>query len=281
MLSPALVKRREVARRVDACLGGHPEVSAILVFGSVASGLADERSDVDLLVICRSSIIPLVQRESILASVGVQWLFHRGADENRLFADQDVAGLVDGVPVEVAYQTVAWISDVLGDVLDRGAITTDKVLFRPYTLPALLQRGWLLRDTDGVVDGWRERARIYPRSLKVYILGHFAPRLRGYTADLVDTAERGLGPGVFIFLLHRAGDALRSILLALNEVFDPADKRTEQTLLPTLRKVPRDFIAILTDVLIGPFDIRGALERARRFQELAAEALAMAESEMR
>jgi predicted nucleotidyltransferase len=278
MLHPDLVRRQEVARRVDECLRDHPDVSAILVFGSVALGLADERSDVDLLVVCRSIIVPIADRAEILSSLGAQWRFHHGADVNRLFADQDVGGIIDDVPVEVAYQTVSWISDVLDDVLDRGAITTDKVSFRPYTLPALLQRAWLLRDKDGVVGGWRERARISPRVLKLNILEHFVPRLRDYTDDLVSNAERGLGPGVFIYLLHNAGDALRSILLALNEVYDPADKRTEQAILPTLQKVPHDLIPRLTNVLVGPFDTRGRIERARLFQQLATETLAMAEA---
>jgi predicted nucleotidyltransferase len=277
MLNPALVRRQEVARRVDECLGDHPDVSAILVFGSVALGLADERSDVDVLVVCRSNIVPLTDRAEILSSLGAQWQFHHGDDVNRLFADQDVGGIIDGVPVEVAYQTVSWISAILDEVLDRGAITTDKVSFRPYTFPALLQRAWLLRDKDGVVGRWRERARIYPRALKMNILEHFVPRLRDYTDDLVSSAERGLGPGVFIYLLHNAGDALRSILLALNEVYDPADKRTEQAVLSTLQKVPPDLIPRLTDVLVGPFDARGRIERARLFQQLAMEALAMAE----
>jgi predicted nucleotidyltransferase len=280
MLSPASVQRREVARRIDKCLGDHPKVSAILIFGSVALGLADERSDVDLLVVCRSTIIPIADRQDLLSSVGAQWFSHRGADVNRLFADQDVGGLVDGVPVEVAYQTVSWISDVLGDVLDRGAITTDKVPFRPYTFPALLQRGWLLRDKDGVVNAWRERAQVYPRALKVNILEHFVPQLRECTDDLVSNAERGLGPGVFIFLLHEAWDALRSILLALNEVYDPADKRTEEAILPTLQTVPRDFLSRLTNVLVGPFDVQGRIDRARLFRQLALEALAMAEDEV-
>jgi hypothetical protein len=110
------------------------------------------------------------------------------------------------------------------------------------------------------------------------ILEHFVPRLRDYTDDLVSSAERGLGPGVFIYLLHNAGDALRSILLTLNEVYDPADKRTEEVVLPTLKQVPHDLIPRLNDVLVGPFDVRGRIERARLFRQLATEALAMADA---
>ncbi|HEY3082320.1 MAG TPA: nucleotidyltransferase domain-containing protein [Chloroflexota bacterium] len=46
-----LEARRAVAGRVDHVFADHPEVSSVLVFGSVASGEVDEHSDVDLLVI--------------------------------------------------------------------------------------------------------------------------------------------------------------------------------------------------------------------------------------
>jgi predicted nucleotidyltransferase len=106
-------------------------VSAVLVLGSVASGLVDERSDIDILVICRSRLIPLAARKHVLPSVGGRWSYHRGPDVHHLFADQDVDGLVEEIPVTIAYQAVAWIENVLIDVFDRGAISTSKVPFRP------------------------------------------------------------------------------------------------------------------------------------------------------
>jgi hypothetical protein len=246
------------------------------VFGSVASGLADDRSDVDLLVICRSRLIPLAARKRVLSTIGERWSFHQGPDVHDLFADQDVDGLVEEIPVTIAYQTVAWIEDVLADVVDHGAITTSKVSFRPYTMPALLLRSWVLRDPDGVVASWRDRARTYPHALRANVLQQLIPRLRDETADLVDAAERGLGPGIFLVHLTRATDALRGILLALNEVFDPADKRADQAVLPTLQRAPRNFLPILTEVLTGPFDSVGMVERAGQFHQLAEEALNLA-----
>ncbi len=275
-----LAHRRSVACRIAHAIEGHPAVSALLVFGSVASGHVDERSDVDLFVICAPDVIPLEERKAPLTQIGTGWRFGDQSQANPLFATYDADGQVDEIFTSLHYQTVAWIETVLRQVLEQGAITTEQMPFRPYTLPALLLRGWLLSDHDGIVARWREQARPFPRRLKRNILSHFAPLLQEQTEELIASAQRHLGPRAFIFHLNWAVDALTSILFALNDLYDPADRRAEQTILPTLARVPQDFLPRLAAILEGPFDAQGALHRARLFQHLAAEALKMAEAEM-
>jgi predicted nucleotidyltransferase len=273
-----LERRRAVARRVDRAFADHPEVSAVLVFGSVASGEVDEHSDVDLLVVSRARLLPLGARRRVLSGLGAGWVFRDRTDHNRLFANADTGGVVDGVPVEVHYQTVPWMSSVLGQVLGRGAITTAALPFRPYTLPGLLRRAWLLTDNDGAVARWREQAAVFPEALRENILRRFVPVLRGHAEELCAGAERGLGARVFVFHLDRAEDALFSVLWALNGVYDPADKRAEQVVLPGLARAPADLLPTLNRVLEGPFDRDGALGRARLFAQLADAVLEMAEA---
>ena len=43
-----LEKRREVAKLISTRLEVHPDVIAVYVFGSVATGHIDDRSDVDM-----------------------------------------------------------------------------------------------------------------------------------------------------------------------------------------------------------------------------------------
>jgi hypothetical protein len=273
-----LQQRRAAARRVGAAFAEHPAVSAVLVFGSVALGHVDERSDVDLLVIYRDELLPARGRAALLAGLGASAWAHQTESrrgENPLFADED-EGEVDGIPVTVHYQTAPWIAEVLDAVIGRGAITTLQVPFRPYTLPALLQRAWVLADHDRQVARWRQEVAVFPAALKRNLLEYFAPRLRACTEELVAGAERRLGPRHFVFFLDRAVDALVGLLFALNDTFDPADRRTERVILPTLARVPAGFIPTLTDVLEGPFDDAGALRRGRLFDRLASEGLQMA-----
>jgi hypothetical protein len=267
--------RRATASRVASVLGDHDHVSSILVFGSVASGHVDDRSDVDLLVVCRSDIVSLPDRRDRLSRLGTEWLFHDQRDDNPIFADRDSDGLIDGIRVTVGYQSARWIGDVLDEVLNQGAITTKELPFRPYTLPALLQRGLVLLDKDREIERWRESVRIYPPRLRQNIVRHFTPLLREYVAEMVATAERELGPQGLIFFLFRASDAMRSILFALNDTYDPADRRMDRTVIPYMPRLPKDYVKRLEDVLVGPFDRLGAIDRARMFKQLADEVIKM------
>ena len=99
------------------------------------------------------------------------------------------------------------------------------------------------------------------------------PVLQENTQALVESAERQLGPGLQLFFLVRAHDALKRILLAVNEVYDPADKREDLTVIPGLEWLPADFVARISYILEGPFHGRGAVERAKLFERLASEVL--------
>jgi len=276
----ALELRQRIAQQVASRLSTHPAVSIVLAFGSVASGQVDERSDVDLLVICQSEILSLSARESLLAPVGTGWRFHE-TQGNPLFAEADVDGLANGVLVTVHYQTVAWIERVLRQVLEQGAITTEQMPFRPYTLLALLERGWLLIDREGLLRSWREQMRPFPAVLKANLLQDFIPRLEEQRDELVATAEREIGPRAFLFHLNWAVDALFEILFVVNEVYDPADRRAERVVLPTLPKLPQQFLPRLTQVLQGPFDVEGARYRAQLFAEITREVLEHAKAQMK
>ncbi|HEV2126592.1 MAG TPA: hypothetical protein VGW38_27855 [Chloroflexota bacterium] len=100
----------------------------------------------------------------LLNQVGTDWHFHDQRQTNPLFPEGDTDGLVDGVPTTVSYQTVPWITEILDQVLHQGAITTTRVPFRPYTLPALLQRSLLLiADKEGIVARWRQEVTMAVR----------------------------------------------------------------------------------------------------------------------
>jgi predicted nucleotidyltransferase len=270
-----------VARRVSDAFAVHPSIGAVLVFGSVALGQVDERSDVDILAICPEELLPSDERLSILAQLGAGWSHNESEVEfdfapggNPLFAAGD-SGRIDDIPVEIAYQTASLIHQVLTQVIEQGAITTSQVPFRPYTLAALVQNAWVLVDRDGLVGEWRKYIATYPIALKRNIIRHFSPRLREYTEGLVAGAERQIGARHFIFHLDRAVDAAVSILFALNDMYDPAERRAERVILPRLKHVPDRFTARLTEILQGPFDNAGALHRARIFEKLAADVLTL------
>jgi predicted nucleotidyltransferase len=279
-MTQVLARRRNVAQRVAKALESRKEVTALLVFGSVASGFVDARSDVDILAVCYPEILPLAERMLLLSKIGVGWIFGSSV-ENRLFSAEDKDGLVDSIPVSLHYHSVHWMDVVVHEVVEHGAITTTRLPFRPYTLVGLLQRAWILFDKEDCIANWRQRASPYPLQLKQNIVRHFIPVLQEEIADLVLTAERLLGAKGFLFHLGRAVDAMCSILYAINGVYDPADRRAEQNILPYLTNVPERFMFRLNQILEGPFTQTEVNGIAQRFMELAEEVIARAEIEIK
>jgi predicted nucleotidyltransferase len=135
--------RREIARQIDHLLGERPEVSSVYVVGSVASGHVDEPSDLDITVLCHPEL-PLSVRKDVLSSIGSEWQFDIRQRLNPIWDAAD-SGLADGINVEVLYQSAFFISEVLDEVMNNGAITTQKIPFRPYTVAGMLQRAWLFK----------------------------------------------------------------------------------------------------------------------------------------
>ena len=270
-----LLPLRSTAERVGTTFASHPAISAVLIFGSVAHGNVDEFSDLDLLLVCRSAIPSVAERRAILNEIGSGWQFDR-QNEGSLFPIVDEDGQIADVLVTVHYQTAGWIDAVLNAVLERGAISTEQMPFRPYTVPALFQRAMVLLDRDGDVARWSEASKNYPSLLQANILRQFIPDLRTHVDELKRTAERDLGARNFIFFLNWAVDDLTSILLALNGVYDPADRRMHTTVMPFLSYLPSDYVARMTEVLEGPFDRQGARHRAQLFESMATEVLRMA-----
>ena len=271
-----LRRRQEIAQRVNTEFDSLPEVICIFVHGSVATGFVDAQSDIDVTCVCADHIIGLDERRSILSQLGVGWTFHDASLDNPIWAECDSDGCIDNVLVSIHYQTASFITHIIDRVIHQGVLTTEEVPFRPYTLIGLLRQAWLLRDTRGFFRQWLAQTEVYPKTLQANILDHFAPLLRAHVTELVSTAERALGPRLFIFFLDRAVDAMASIRYALNERFDPADKRGEQTILPHLVNLPSDFVSRWNAVLEGPFDRSGMVERAHIFENLANEVLSTA-----
>ena len=271
-MNAELVWRQELSRKVAAKLEPHPNILAVLVFGSVASGKVDAASDIDIFVICHD--VPPVQARTALVSPLGLWLEYT-VHEGELFGAVDELVHQNGLRLTLHYQRQDWLEAVITEVL-AGAITTVNVPFRPYTFLGLLHQSQVLLDKRGLVAGWLERSRTYPPRLKDKLLSTFVPQLRDHAAELSETAARNLGLQTFLFHLNWGVDALAGVLLALNEQYDPAAKRFESSVLPLLARKPDDFDQQLHDILVGPFDENGMVKRARAFQTLAEEVIELA-----
>jgi hypothetical protein len=152
--SDPVATRLEIARRVAEGFSAQDGVAATLVAGSVARGLADDLSDIELDVYWSR---PPTDDERTAAVEGAGWGRVYAAVDEHEWADGLAA---DGVKVDVSGFTTSTIDDYLD-----AALAGD-------TEPELQVRATALRDGrvmsgGDLVDGWRDRLEVYPEALAV------------------------------------------------------------------------------------------------------------------
>jgi len=146
--------RKAIADRVAEAYRADPHVAAVLVAGSVARGLADELSDIELDVYWSR---PPTPEERAAAVEGAGWeRVYDEVDEHE-WADGLAA---DGVKVDVSGFTTATIEEYLA-----AALAGD-------TEPELQVRVTAIRDGhplhgQDLIEQWRRRVEVYPEALAV------------------------------------------------------------------------------------------------------------------
>jgi hypothetical protein len=239
MSSPdAIARRRAIARRAAEPYAANSDVAAILLAGSVARGLADDFSDIELDVYWRR---PPTDDERTQAVEGAGW--------ERVYAEEDEHEWADGFRID-------------GVKLDVGAFLTSTIdsylvaaLRRANTEPELQVRITALLHGEALhgaplIEAWRERCAAYPTPLALAMVAKgLALRPRERLDMLVARDD--------VLLLHRdLVDNLQGLLDALfglNRVFTPHPFHKwldwEATLIPLQ---PHDLVRRIRRLLVAP-----------------------------
>jgi len=146
--------RGDIARRVAEGYRAHPHVAVVLVAGSVARGLADELSDIELDVYWSR---PPTSGDREAAVEGAGW--------ERVYAEVDEHEWADGLSADGVKVDVSGFTTTTIDSYVDAALGGD-------TEPELQVRITALRDGrplhgHGLIDGWRRRVEVYPDVLAV------------------------------------------------------------------------------------------------------------------
>lgn len=215
-----MATRLAIAERVAVAYRADPAVAAVLVAGSVARGLADDLSDIELDVYWSRPPTP-EQRSAAVEGAGWERVYDE-VDEHE-WAD----GLsADGVKVDVSGFTTSTIEAYLDAALDGD------------TEPELQVRVTALRDGRplhgrDLVERWRRRVEVYPEALAVAMVEQgLALRSRERLEMLAARDD--------VVLLHRdVTDGIQGVmdaLFGLNRVWCPHPHHKwlewEATLLP-------------------------------------------------
>jgi len=266
---------RAVAQRVADDLPAGI-VEEVVLTGSVSRGVADELSDIEMLVVTREPL-ELEQCFGVARAAGLDALDTWGP---RGGPEQRVSGYRDGVPLELIWWS-ARHAETRIDALLAGD---------PSSAGDALVHGVPLR-TSGLLAAWQDRLRAYPPELAAARIEDAALRWGGFAPAGVLTIAR---PGDRLALTEWLVDSATrvvTIVFALNGVWQPTSKRLAARVAPLARKPdrlaerieealtepdPRRALRVMTDlqldtVLLAPSGPH--VDRARTWLTEAAEIL--------
>jgi hypothetical protein len=207
----ATARTLELRTVAQAIAGALPElVDEVVVTGSVSRGVADDVSDIEMLVVTRDQL-ELAECFEIAAVCGLTGLDTWGRQG---VPTKRVSGYRDGIPIELIWWSRA-----------HGEAAIDAIFGGEITASAdAIANGIGLR-TSGLLAQWQERLRHYPDELAHAEIEDAALTWGGFTPAGLLTIAR---PGERLALLERmVDDASRvvRIVFAVNRVWRPTLKR--------------------------------------------------------
>lgn len=197
-----------------------PQVEAVVLGGSHATGSAGPGSDIDLYVYQREQIpvavrAKIAEESSCYAEVNNQ--FWESGDE---WIDART-----GIHVDVMFRTLAWIEAQLDRVLRRheASVGYTTCLWHNVRTSALMfDREHWFEDLQRYAD------QPYPEPLRQAIVAKNHPILRETASSYLYQLRRAASRGDLVSLNHRVAALLASyfdILFAINRVPHPGEKR--------------------------------------------------------
>jgi hypothetical protein len=202
------VELRSLAQRVADALP--TTVEEVVLTGSVSRGVADDVSDIEMLVVT-SGELQLEECFSLAAACGLTGLGTWGRQGEQT---KRVSGTREGVPVELVWWSRA----------HAGAAVESFFAGSLSSAADALANGVALR-TAGLLADWQERLRHYPDELARAQIEDAALTWGGFAPAGLLTLLR---PGERLALLERmVDDASRvvRIVFALNRIWPPTLKR--------------------------------------------------------
>ena len=231
---------RAIAQQVADALP--TTVEEVVLTGSVSRGVADDVSDIEMLIVTRGEL-ELGDCFSLAADCGLTDLGTWGRQD---VPTKRVSGYRDGAPVELVWWSRAHAETAL-DAVFAGELSG--------TADALAN-GVALR-TSGLLAGWQQRLADYPDELAGAWIEDAALTWGGFAPAGLLTLLR---PGERLALLERmVDDASRvvRIVFALNRVWQPTHKRLAERVAALTHK-PERLAERIEEALTEP-DPRAAL----------------------
>ncbi len=227
-------KLRALAERVVNALP--PEVIEAVLTGSVSRGVADDVSDIEMLVVTEQQL----SLEDAFELARLAGLEAPGSWGDPSTPTRRVFGYLDGQPVE----TIWWSRELAEELFASGGSAE------------ALANGVALR-TSGLLAGWQEQLSDYPDTLVTERVEKAAERWGGYAPEALLTIARPDSSLARTEWLVDSAQRVLAIVFALNRVHQPTAKRLAERLEPLAIKPER--LAGRIDEALAERDPRTAL----------------------
>ena len=224
-----------------------PQVEAIALGGSRATGRNDEKSDYDVYVYLTGSV-----EETCRRSILEQYCRYMEIG-NAFWELEDDVTLKDGIDMDIIYRNMADFESTVSSVVD------DCVAWNGYTTCMWhnLITSEVVFDRTGKLRKLQEKYRIpYPQKLKEHIISKNLCLLSGMLPSFDTQIEKAENRGDLVSVNHRVTEFLASyfdILFALNEMTHPGEKRMQSICARECAILPGNFNENLERLFRGMF----------------------------
>ena len=232
---------RSVAQAIADALP--PNIEEVVVTGSVSRGVADDVSDIEMLIVTPDEP-NLDECYALAADCGLTDLGSWGPQGG---PTQRVSGYRDGVPIELIWWSRAQAEKAI-DAIFSGELSGSA---------DAIANGIALR-TSGLLKQWHERLATFPDELAEAWIEDAALTWGGFAPAGLLTIARD---GERLSLVERmVDDALRAvrIVFAVNRVWPPTSKRLAARAAP-LKIKPERFAQRIEDALTEPDPYRALI----------------------
>lgn len=202
-------------------LGNLPQVEAIALGGSRATGRNDEKSDYDVYVYI-TDVIPETHRRRILEKY-----CNYMEIGNSFWELEDDVTLKNGIDMDIIYRKMADFENMV------SAVVVNCVPYNGYTTCMWhnLISSKVMIDKNGHLTQLQEKYRVpYPKQLKKNIVSHNLKLLSGMLPSFDTQIQKAENRGDLVSVNHRVTEFLASyfdIIFALNEMTHPGEKRMQ------------------------------------------------------
>ena len=227
--------------------GNLPQVEAIALGGSRATGKNDEKSDYDVYVYITGKIDE-VDRRNILEKYCKYMEIG-----NSFWELEDDVTLKDGIDMDIIYRNMRDFENMVSSVV------IDCVPWNGYTTCMWhnLITSKIVLDKNEKLKTLQEKYRIpYPKKLKENIISNNLKLLSGMLPSFDIQIKKAENRGDLVSVNHRVTEFLASyfdIIFALNEMTHPGEKRMQSICSKECRILPKHFDENLNRLFEGMF----------------------------